>query len=35
MEHLVEKLEKEINGRNREDVIDNLEDMVAENIKEL
>ena len=31
----VEKLKKEINERNRKDVIDNLEEILSENVEEL
>ena len=35
VQHIVNKLKKEINERNRKDIIDNLEEMLSENSKEL
>ena len=35
IEQTVEKLINEINGRNRKDVVDHLEEILSENIEEL
>ena len=35
VEQVVEKLKNEINERNRKDIIDNLEEMLSENVKEI